>query len=54
MCFANILMLPFSSMIFLLLEAKRMVYHLPEICNKSVKWLGEKRRDEELLANIEA
>ena len=40
------LMLPFSSIFSLLSEAKRMEYHSPVICNKSIKWLGEKRGKE--------
>ena len=45
----NNLMLPFSSIISLTSEPQIMEYHSPEICNKSVKWLGEKRRPGTLL-----
>lgn len=42
-CSIKILMTLFSSILFLTSEPKRMVYHSPEICNKSVKVLGKKR-----------
>ena len=46
MCSTKNLMLPFSSIFSLLSEAKRMENHSPVICNKSIKWLGEKRGKE--------
>ena len=40
------LMLPFSSIFSLSSEAKRIENHSPVICNKSIKWLGERRGKE--------